>query len=163
MRSATGLPRRRAKAASASPSKRAMRARTPSGTSGTLGTLLTAPQLRGDEREELFGLGRVATPGGAVRPERAPLAQARRAGLEVLGLAGSLDGVPDRRGPLLQTLDRLLGRLGDDGDRVLEVQQLDPVGAAPEQALAQERVEVNAPEPSLLVTLPGRVAALVAA
>src|SRR5437660_12609621 len=105
-----------------------MRLRSLAGTSGT-----RRPYLGGHEGEELFGLRGVAAPGRAVGPERAPLAQARRPGLEVLGLARPLDGVPDRCRPLLETLDRLLGGLGDDGDRLLQIEQLDAVGPPAEQ------------------------------
>src|SRR3954452_22858241 len=150
MRSGTAWPRRWSKALSTRSSNREIRARTSSGTSGTLKRYLGRY-----EREEFLGLGRVAAPRRAVLAERAPLAQAGRPRLEVLGLAGPLDGMPDRRGPLLEPLDRLLGGLGDDGHRLLQIQQLDAVGPAPEQPLAKEGVEVHAAEPPLLVPLLG--------
>src|SRR5437879_2385191 len=133
-----------------------MRLRSLAGTSGT-----RRRYLGGHEGEEFVGLRRVAAPGRAVGPERAPLAQARRPGLEVLGLAGTLHGVPDRRGPLLEALDGLLGGLGDDGDGLLQVEELDAVRPAPEQALAEEGVEVHAAEPALLVALPWGLSAFV--
>src|SRR5947209_10307982 len=105
-----------------------MRARTSLGTNGT-----HKRYLRGYEGQEFAGFAGVAAPCRAVRPERAPLAEARRPGLEVLGLTSPLDCLPDRGRPLLEPPDRLLGGLGDDGDRLLQVQQLDAVGPAPEE------------------------------
>src|SRR5207248_7548169 len=118
-----GLPRTRSKPLSTRSSKRAMRARSRSGTSGT-----NRRYSGRNEGEKLFGLGGVAAPRRAVLTERAPLAQPRRPGLEVLGLARPLDGLPDGRRPLLEASDRLLGRLGDDRHRLGQIEQLDAVG-----------------------------------
>src|SRR5438270_3568171 len=141
-----GLPRTRSKALSTRSSKRAMRARTRSGTSGT-----NRRYSGGDGRQQFFGAGGVAAPCRAVLAERAPLAQPRRSRLEVLGLARPLDGLPNGGRSLLEASDRLLGWLGDDRHRLGQIEQLDAVWPAPEEALAQEGVEVHAPEPALLV------------
>src|SRR5438309_6407442 len=106
------------------------------------------PSAGGDQ---LGGARRVAAPRRAVGLEGAPLAQRRRPGPEVVGGAGPLDRLPDGAGPLLETADRLLGGTGHDGDGLAQVEQLDAGRAPAEQLLAQERVEVDAPEARLLV------------
>src|SRR5438874_7661256 len=151
-----GLPRTRSKALSTRSSKRAMRARTRSGTSGT-----NRRYSGGDGRQQFFGAGGVAAPCRAVLAERAPLAQPRRSRLEVLGLARPLDGLPNGGRPLLEASDRLLGWLGDDRHRLGQIEQLYAVGPAPEEALAQEGVEVHAAQPALLIARLGGAARFV--
>src|SRR5207244_1074508 len=130
------------KARSTRLSKSAMRRRVRLERSGTAARL--------GDRDELLGLRGVATEGRAVGLERAPLAQARGPGPEVVALARPLHRGPDRAGPLLQAPDRLVARVGDDGQRLAQVQQLDAGRATAQHLLAQERVEVHAPQPALL-------------
>src|SRR4029077_2543303 len=67
---------------------------------------------------------------------------------------------PDGRGPALEAANRLLGRLGHDGDGLAQVEELDGVGPAAEDLLAQEGVEVHAAQPALLVLDRGGLAGL---
>src|SRR2546423_3535578 len=113
-------------AASTWASKWAMRRRVRLESSGTKVTVASAG---GDQLPGLLG---VAAEGGAVGLERAPVAQPRRPGTEVVALAGPLDGGPDRAGPLLQTPDRLVAGVGHDGEGLAQVEQLD-AGRAPAQ------------------------------
>src|SRR5437016_3520105 len=71
---------------------------------------------------EVAGPLRVAAEGRAVGLERAPVAEARRPRPEVVAVAGPLDRFPDGLGPHLQPADRLLGRHGDDGQRLAQVE-----------------------------------------
>ena len=93
--------------------------------------------------------------------ERAQGAQPAGPGLEVAGLAGAGDGPPDRLGALGQEADRPLRRPGLDDDPVPQVHEPDDRRPATERLLAQVGVEVDAPEPALLVLDRRRAAGLV--
>src|SRR4051812_6421166 len=144
-RSTSGRPRRyRSKARSTASSSR------PIALSSGLGG--------GDEswvlnRRDRWGSGQLAAPRGAVVLEAAPGAQRARLGTEVLAVAGPLDGLPERTHLAAEATRRLVGGVGGDRDRLGQVEQLHLGGALPEQLLAQQRVEVHATEPSLLVLL----------
>src|SRR4051794_1513152 len=100
--------------------------------------------------DELPRLGGVAPEGRAEVLEGAPVAQGGGVGPEVLVGAGPLDRLPDGGRALLEAPNRLVRRLGHDGHRLGQVEELDLRRAAPEHPLAQEGVEVDAAEAALL-------------
>src|SRR5207244_10264391 len=129
---------------------------------GPVSTWRAWPAPRGSGAvDELPGQGRVAAPRRAVVAERAEVAQARRPGSEVVVLARPLDRAPDGRGALPQPPDGLLGRSGDDGYRLAEVEELDARRELAEHLLAEEGVEVDAPQPALLEGLARHLSRLV--
>src|SRR5439155_24222876 len=151
MRSATGSPRRRSNHESTRSSNRDTAARHSSGSATTATTVPGEARSDGAGGQQLAGPGRVAPPGRAVGPERAPVAQRGDPVTEVVALAGALDRLPDGGRALLEAADRLLGRLGDDRQRLAEIEELDAGRPPPQHLLAEEGVEVDAAQPALLV------------
>ena len=74
----------------------------------------------------------------------AVVAQRADVGAEVLGVAGPLNGGPHGHGPPALAADGLLRRRRRNGDGLAQVEQADLGRGTPEQALAQERVGLDA-------------------
>src|SRR5438067_2752165 len=97
--------------------------------------------------------GDVASERGAVHAERAVLAEPRRLRPEVVSLAGPLDRRPDGADLALDRPARLIGGRRADLERVAEVEQLHARRTTAEVALAEQRIELHAVEPAVLVAL----------
>src|SRR5580692_7819544 len=82
--------------------------------------------------------------GGAGGLEVAVVAQGSDVGAEVLGIAGSLNGRPDGDGAPALAADRLFGWHRRNGDGLAQVEQPDLGRGPSEQALAQERIGLDA-------------------
>src|SRR5262245_3214151 len=149
-RSTCGCPRKRSMRSSMAASKRPMAratalGRPDMGTAAASGELECQLRLRVgrtalDQRPG--GVG-VAAEGGAVRTERAPLAQPRGLGPEVLSVAGALDRLPHGSERAARAARRAIARLGDDGQRIAQEQQLHAGRSPAQQLLAQQRVDVD--------------------
>ena len=111
------------------------RRRAASGSDGSI----TVPGPRSSSASSGFAAVR-----GAVRLERAEVAEAPGLGLEVFAAARAGDGVVERGGAALDAADRLVGGGGDDRLGLREVVELHPRRAPAEHPLAQQRVHVHA-------------------
>src|SRR5204862_8052685 len=80
---------------------------------------------------------------------------------EAISLAGPLGGRAGGGRLLLPPAEPLIGRRGDDRNRLAEIPQLDAGGRLAEQLLAKEGVEVHAAQTALLVLDPRGAAAFV--
>ena len=112
----------------------------------------TTAQARGLPRQRGSGECRVAAARRAVGMERAPVAQALTSvGRKSSVRAGALDRRPDRVHLRLEGTGRLVGRGGDDGDRIGQVEQLDSGGPPTEEPLAEAGRRIAPRQAALLV------------